>query len=104
MGFRVAVRVTAFGASCPSRRVPAIVSFLNPEPTLSLGGGNWSSCPTPAVRNPCRDRLNRAQSGHSSVVHISAHGYKMAYDEDKERFEEKLKRIARAKPKTAKKD
>ena len=40
------------------------------------------------------------ESGHSSVVHISAHGYKMACDEDKERFEEKLKRIARAKPKT----
>jgi hypothetical protein len=33
------------GASRPLRRVPAIVSFLNPQPTLSLGGGNWSSCP-----------------------------------------------------------
>ena len=42
--------------------------------------------------------------GPSPVVHISAHGYKMACDEDKERFEEKLKRIARAKPKTGKKD
>jgi len=29
----------------PLRRVPAIVSFLNPQPTLSLGRGNWSSCP-----------------------------------------------------------
>jgi len=28
----------------------------------------------------------------------------MACDEDKKRFEEKLKRIARAKPKTGKKD
>jgi len=44
------------------------------------------------------------ESGQSSVVHISAHRYKMACDEDKERFEEKLKRIARAKPKTGKKD
>ena len=24
------------------RRITAIVSFLNPEPTLTLGGGNWS--------------------------------------------------------------
>jgi hypothetical protein len=25
----------------------AMVSFLNPQPALSLGDGNWSSCPTP---------------------------------------------------------
>jgi len=27
------------------RRIPAIVSFLNPQPALSLVGGNGSSCP-----------------------------------------------------------
>ena len=37
--------MAAVGASRPLRRVPAIVSFLNPQPTLSLGRGNWSSCP-----------------------------------------------------------
>ena len=36
--------MAAFGASRPLRPVPAIASFLNPQPTLSLGGGNWSSC------------------------------------------------------------
>ena len=35
----------AFGASRPLRRIPAIVSFLNPQPALSLVGGNRSSCP-----------------------------------------------------------
>jgi hypothetical protein len=29
----------------PVRRIPAIVSFLNPQPALSLVGGNGSSCP-----------------------------------------------------------
>jgi hypothetical protein len=29
----------------PLRRTPAIVSFLNPWPALSLVGGNCSSCP-----------------------------------------------------------
>jgi ribosomal protein S18 acetylase RimI-like enzyme len=38
------VQMAAFGASRPLRPVPAIASFLNPQPTLSLGGGNWSSC------------------------------------------------------------
>jgi hypothetical protein len=32
---------SAIGASRPLRRVPAIVSFLNPQPALSLGGGNF---------------------------------------------------------------
>jgi hypothetical protein len=40
-----AIRRTAgFGASRPLRRIPAIVSFLNPQPALSLVGGNLSSC------------------------------------------------------------
>jgi hypothetical protein len=29
----------------PLRRIPAIVSFLNPQRALSLVGGNRSSCP-----------------------------------------------------------
>src|ERR1700730_11859972 len=34
---------------CPLRRIPAIVSFLNPQPALSLVGGNHSSCPFSAI-------------------------------------------------------
>jgi hypothetical protein len=37
--------MTADGASRPLRRIPAIVSFLNPQPALSPVGGNGSSCP-----------------------------------------------------------
>jgi hypothetical protein len=33
------------GASRPLRRVPTIVSFLNPQLTFSLAGGNRTSCP-----------------------------------------------------------
>jgi hypothetical protein len=33
------------GASRPLRRIPAIVSFPNPQPALSLLDGNRSSCP-----------------------------------------------------------
>src|SRR5215471_2835021 len=52
----------AFGASCSLPCDPAMVSFLNRELALSLGGWNWSSCPTPAVRNTRRDRLNRVDT------------------------------------------
>src|SRR5438132_2689649 len=38
------------GASRPLRRFPAIVSFLNPQPALSLIGGNRSSCPNTDIR------------------------------------------------------
>jgi hypothetical protein len=41
------------------RRIPAIVSFLNPQPALSLVGGNRSSCPIPAVRRHHKDRSRR---------------------------------------------
>jgi Beta-lactamase len=51
-------RMAAVGASRPLRRIPAIVSFLNPQPALSLVGGNRSSCPTPAVRDTRRDRAS----------------------------------------------
>src|SRR6476660_2299064 len=34
-----------YGAARPLRRIPAIVSFLNPQRALSLGRGNASSCP-----------------------------------------------------------
>jgi hypothetical protein len=39
------IQRTASGASRSLRRIPAIVSFLNPQPALSLVGGNRSSCP-----------------------------------------------------------
>src|SRR5215469_17902361 len=54
--------MTAYGASRPLRRIPAIVSFLNPQPTPSLVSGNRSSCPTRAVRDTRRDRLNWVES------------------------------------------
>jgi hypothetical protein len=41
----VVLRTAAIGASRLLRRIPAIVSFLNPQPTFSLVGGNRSSCP-----------------------------------------------------------
>ena len=34
----------------PLRRIPAIVSFLNPKPALSLGVGNRASCPIADLR------------------------------------------------------
>ncbi|HJZ15184.1 MAG TPA: hypothetical protein VJ251_06990, partial [Stellaceae bacterium] len=37
------------GRNLAIRAVPAIVSFLNPQPALSLVGGNRSSCPIAAV-------------------------------------------------------
>jgi hypothetical protein len=46
--------MAAVGASRPLRRIPAIVSFLNPQPALSLVGGNRSSCPEPALRRVLR--------------------------------------------------
>ena len=57
--------MSGIGATPSVRRVPAIVSFLNPQQTLSLGGGNRSSCPTRAVRNTRRDRLNWVVSRNS---------------------------------------
>jgi hypothetical protein len=42
------------GASRPLRRIPAIVSFLNPQPALSLVGRNRSSCPIAAIPLPSR--------------------------------------------------
>ena len=48
-----AVRPMAvYGASRPLRRIPAIVSFLNPQPALSLVGGNRSSCPKAVIEAP----------------------------------------------------
>ena len=45
-GGSIVVPPTAgIGAPSPLRRIPAIVSFLNPQRALSVGGGNWSSIP-----------------------------------------------------------
>jgi len=43
--------MTAFGASRPLPRVPAKVPSLNRQRTLTLGGGNASSCPKPVSRS-----------------------------------------------------
>jgi hypothetical protein len=48
------LRRSGIGASRPLRRIPAIVSFLNPEPALSLVGGNRSLCPFGFNRAPSR--------------------------------------------------
>ena len=37
--------MAGIGASRPLQRIPAVVSFLNAQPTLSLGGWNRSSAP-----------------------------------------------------------
>jgi hypothetical protein len=50
--------MAGIGASRPLRRIPLIVSFLNPEPALSLSGGNRSSCPK-AVLPTKRDQQGR---------------------------------------------
>src|SRR6516162_10600977 len=62
------------GASRPLRSVPAIVSFLNPQPTLSLGGGNWSSCPIPVIAERQHAPLGRLMNGPSAVdlIRLSA--------------------------------
>jgi hypothetical protein len=44
-----------------------MVAFPNRQPTLDFGGGNQSSCPTPAVRNARRDRLSWVESGHPEI-------------------------------------
>src|SRR5438105_9316094 len=52
LGMRSArILTAAYGAPRPLRRIPAIVSFLNPKPALSLGVGNRASCPTPAIHD-----------------------------------------------------
>ena len=56
---------TAFGASRPLRRIPAIVSFLNSQPALSLGGGNRPSCPEGDVWSGPRIYRIKWVSGHS---------------------------------------
>ena len=40
----------------PVRRIPAIVSFLNPQPALRLVSGNRSSCPKAAPHGVVRQR------------------------------------------------
>ena len=54
-------------ASRPLPCAPAKVFLLNPQPALSLGGRNRSSCPTSAIRDTRRDRLSWVESGHSAT-------------------------------------
>jgi hypothetical protein len=56
---------TAFGASRPFRRIPAIVSFLSPQPALSLGGVSRSSCPQADTHDHPHERLGWVVSGSS---------------------------------------
>jgi hypothetical protein len=46
---RARARRSGVGAPRPWRRIPAIVSFLNPKPALSLGVGNRASCPIAVI-------------------------------------------------------
>jgi len=50
----------------PVRRIPAIVSFLNPQPALRLVSGNRSSCPNPAIGRGLRGQLSRVGECPSS--------------------------------------
>ena len=52
-------RTAGIGASRPLQRIPAIVSFLNPQPALSLAGGNRSSCPSTAIAGRPEQRRGR---------------------------------------------
>src|SRR5438270_8552032 len=45
-------RMSANGASDPLPSVPAKVGLLNRQPTFGLGDGDYSSCPTSALRPP----------------------------------------------------
>ena len=49
---------SAHGASRPLQRISAIVSFLNPQPALSLVDGNCSSCPKLDLPCGSEDRLD----------------------------------------------
>jgi len=57
--------MTAFGASRPLPRVPAKVPWLNRERALSLGDGNRSSCPFPAIWPPPGGLAQEVGSRHS---------------------------------------
>jgi hypothetical protein len=61
-------RAAGSGAARPLRRIPAIVSFLNPQPALSLVGGNRSSCPITATRRHHPERLRWVDCGRSRVA------------------------------------
>jgi hypothetical protein len=54
--------MAGIGASRLLRRIPAIVSFLNLQPALSLVGGNRSSCPEAAIGETERQRLSRVEA------------------------------------------
>src|ERR1700752_5034135 len=49
---------SALGASSSLPPIPAKVALPNRHPPFRLGGRNWPSCPTSAVRNPRRDPLS----------------------------------------------
>src|SRR5438132_2548338 len=57
------------GASRPLRRFPAIVSFLNPQPALSLVGGNRSSCPRTDLAQMERARKGGGHGAHGAEHH-----------------------------------
>jgi hypothetical protein len=48
--------MSSLGAPRRLQRIPAIVSFLNPKPALSLGVGNRASCPFPDPHDHPRER------------------------------------------------
>ena len=64
--FRGEGRTVWIGASRPLRRIPTIVSFLNPQPALSLVGGNRSSCPLTDLRISRADPRALRQTCHSA--------------------------------------
>jgi hypothetical protein len=71
----VVLRTAAIAAYRPFQRVPATVSFLNLQRTLVPGGGNWSSCPKPAMRDGAADLQGVAVSQLRLGKHIKHNSY-----------------------------
>jgi hypothetical protein len=71
--FRAPAGRSGIGASRPLRRIPAIVSFLNPQPALRLVGGTALHAPFRTFRQPDVE----AQLGRKLAlgVHKSAGGF-----------------------------
>jgi hypothetical protein len=69
----------AFGAARPLRLTPAIVSFLNPQRALSLGGANRSSCPS---RDICQ-RSRASRECRQSAAPVSTRELKASANKDK---------------------
>ena len=67
-GSTLAPRTAGIGASRRLLRIPAIVPFLNPQPPLSLVGGNRSSCPKCVIGEHAVERRGQAPAAEPAVA------------------------------------